>query len=222
MGLPHAVHHALLRAGVRISGGHRCLLVYEAREVIAAAFAFFPDARALAGAAGIDDRRLRVGFCALGARGSDLDTRLEHGGDGRDRVVAAAVDRGAGAGHDCDAQPARWREPRVVRKVLVGLDPFAHARSDSDHEQFLIFRALRVNSVGRSDGGGFCVWQPAAAPRSTKRDSDDWRGGDSIVLRASWNQFLRERYRRFAVAIPALRRIVDGAANVLADPNFIL
>src|SRR5215831_8670092 len=147
MGLLHALRYTLLRSGVRIPGGNGRLFVDAAREIFAAAFAILFDAWAVAGVARTDDRRLRVGFCSLGARGSDLDSRLEHGDDGRDCVAAAAVGRGAGPGHGCDAQSARWRESRFVRKVLVGLDSVAHARSDSDNERFLIFRALRFDSV---------------------------------------------------------------------------
>ena len=87
----------------------------------------------MAGAAGVHGRRLRVGFCPLGAGGSDLDFRLEHGCDGADRQASDALDRGPGIGHDRHSQSARSHQSSFVREVLLVVDVSTLARAHSDH-----------------------------------------------------------------------------------------
>ena len=44
-----------------------------------------------------------MGIRALGTRRSDLDLRLEHGGDGGDRAASVALDRGLRIMHYCNS-----------------------------------------------------------------------------------------------------------------------
>jgi len=103
----YPLHHSLLRAGIRFSGWNGCVPRHSARKVIATGVPFLLDSWAVAGISGVHGRRLRVGVCPLGAWRSDLDFRLEHGCDGVDRAASAALDRGAGIGHDRHSQSSR-------------------------------------------------------------------------------------------------------------------
>src|SRR5262245_46559913 len=104
-----------------------------------------------------------MGFCPLGTWGSDLDFRLEHGGDGVDRATSGALDHSVGIGHDRHAQSARYHKSSVVRQILLGVDSAAFTRTDSAHRSFLVLCEVRPDSVGWSYGHGLCFWEIIAS-----------------------------------------------------------
>src|ERR1700704_3854434 len=139
----------------------------------------------------------------MGVCGSDLDFRLEHGGNGSDRKAPGALDRDAGIGHDRYPQSARWYQSSFVGKVLLALDDASYPGPNSLDRSFLVLCRVRPDSVGRGHGHGVCFWKPVAPARPPQMDPHARDLRDGVVLRAPWDQSLRKWYCRTAVRMAA-------------------
>ena len=133
------------------------------------------------------------GFVPWAQAWSDLDFRLEHGGDGADRVASAAVDRGPGIGHDRHSQSCSMPSIQLRSASFTGCGYFSTRPAVFRSPIIFSFsvRYVLIPWVGVM-ATGFAFGRLLLRPDRRKWILTHRDLRDGAVLRAPWDSIFTE------------------------------